>query len=96
MPKFIGKKIAGATRSGIENATEKNFPGHVRLSFSQAKLLPAECVVCSLDTTDKGSKGSYAKRWYRWFAPAEAIANSPAATAKMRDAAKRHAQATES
>jgi hypothetical protein len=85
MPKMIGNSIEGAAR------IQDNAPaaGHerVRLSYSQAILLPAGDVVCSLDTTDKGSPGRKAKRWYRWYASAAAILASPRSTKIMRERA---------
>ena len=84
MPRFIGQTIAGATR--IENNANPCF-ARVRLSYSQAALLPASEIMCSLDTTDRGSRGTKAKQWYRWFAHPVAILSSPKATARMRAAA---------
>lgn len=81
MPKFIGNKIAGAEQ--IED-NAKETPTRVRITYVQAKKLPPSAVMCSLDTTDRGSKGSYAKRWYRWFADPSAIHMSPHATVKTR------------
>lgn len=56
MPKLIGNSIPGATQIE-DNASPEEL---VKLSYSQARLLPVVDVVCSLDTTDRGSKGSYA------------------------------------
>lgn len=85
MPNFIGRVIMGA--SEIENNAKANDT-RVRLSYSQAIRLPAEQVLCSLDTTDRGSRGSRAKRWYRWFAAPTAILACPASTPAMRAAAE--------
>ena len=65
MPKFIGNMIEGTTE--IRDNAHDGI-GRVRLTYAQARRLPPRCVMHSLDTTDKGSCGSYAKRWYRWFA----------------------------
>jgi hypothetical protein len=72
MPKFIGNIIFGAKKIQ-DNARVPEWC--IALSFSQAKLLPPECIICSLNTSDRGSKGSYAKRWYNWFANVEDIIN---------------------
>lgn len=82
MPKFIGNRIEGATHLPQFNASTPR--GHVRLSYSQAALLPPDYVVCSLDTTDRGGRGSYAKRWYRWFASADHILACERSTKLMR------------
>lgn len=66
MPKFIGRTIPGS-RELPEGARA------LRLSYSQAIKLPATEVYRILDTSDRGGKGSYAKRWYRWYASPEAI-----------------------
>lgn len=83
MPKMIGNRIDGA--SEIE-ANALASPGRIRLSYSQAKLLPAGDVMASLDTTDRGAARTRAKRWYRWFASPEAIERCPRSTKRMRDA----------
>ena len=71
MPKFIGNMIEGTTPIQ-DNA--QDGPGRVRLTYAQAKRLPAASVMHSRDTTDSGFRGSYAKRWYRWFAhPADIV-----------------------
>lgn len=84
MPKFIGRVIMGAVQ--IEN--NSGGPGLVRLAYAQAVKLPPESVFCSLDTTDRGGKGSYAKRWYRWFATPEAILACEHSTLTMRGMAQ--------
>lgn len=81
MPKFIGNAISGATEIQANAATP---PGHVRLSYSQAALLPAQQIVCSLDTTDRGGRRTYAKRWFRWFASSDHVLACPRATRLMR------------
>lgn len=85
MPKFIGNNApAQATR--IEDNAQTPV-GYVRLSYSQMRLLPGIEIAYSLDTSDRGSKGSYAKRWYRWFALARAIEVCPQSTRLMRERA---------
>jgi hypothetical protein len=84
MPKMIGKDLPGAQRCNLDNATpEQLHPGFVQLTYKQAAKLPPECVLKSLDTTDKGSRGGYAKRWWRWFAQASVILECEEATAHM-------------
>lgn len=87
MPKFIGKNIPNALELG-DNATEASASKHagtslVRITYAQAVLLPAVEVRKSLDTTDSGSRGTYAKRWYRWFAPRAVILACSSSTASM-------------
>lgn len=81
MPKLIGNVIHGAVQ--IENNAKANA-NRIRITYSQAAKLAPTQVICSLDTTDRGGKGSYAKRWYRWFASPSAIAMSPNSTRNMR------------
>lgn len=83
MPKFIGNTIPGC-QDLPDNACPRNM---VRLSYSQAVRLPAEQVYASLDTTDRGGKNSYAKRWNRWYAYPSAILNCEKSTENMRDKA---------
>ena len=80
MPKFIGNVIEGAVQIHDNCSPSKE---RIKLSFSQAILLPAKEIMCSLNTSDKGSKGSYAKRWYEWFALPETILKSPQSTQSM-------------
>jgi len=47
-------------------------------------------VMYSLDTTDKGSRRSLAKRWYRWFARPEDIFYDPGSTKAMLQLAGKH------
>ena len=86
MPKFIGRQISNAIQIQ-DNAGENSC--RVKLSYSQIKLLPHWLVICSLDTTDKGSKGSYAKRWFRWFASPSAILASSKSTENMLEKARK-------
>ena len=85
MPKMIGNWIEGATQ--IDNNMSAHGTDRVRLSYSQAVLLPASAIEASLDTTDRGGPKSLAKRWYRWFASADAIEACPRSTKAMRAAA---------
>lgn len=80
MPKFVGSRIEGARRIHDNAAPPLS---HVPLTYAQARLLPASEVVCSLDTTDKGSAGCYAKRWFRWFAHRAAVMACKRSTPKM-------------
>ena len=67
MPKFVGRNARFESRQIQDNAF--SVPGkRVCLTYSQQRLLPAYLVDYSLNTSDRGSKGSYAKRWYNWFA----------------------------
>lgn len=74
MPKFIGRDAPAATPALANNVAA--VPGYTRVTASQFALAvrqgmdPAEGRV-SLDTTDTGSRGSLAKRWFRWFVPTE-------------------------
>lgn len=68
MPKLIGKIVPGALILPENNVL--HVPGGIRLSYAQAMMLPPDLVFGSLDTSDRGSKYSLAKRWYLWFAHA--------------------------
>ncbi len=96
MPKFIGRTIPGSKRIGDNamlsakgdvSATDESVylssSVYVRLSYSQAAMLPPGEVLCSLDTTDRGGRNSYAKRWYRWFALASDIITAEHVTDNM-------------
>lgn len=84
MPKFIGNEIPGATIIGDDSVPVRDGQRALRLSYAQAILLPASDVFCSLNTRDRGSKGSFAKRWYNWFALPNAILACEKSTKKMR------------
>ncbi len=84
MPKFIGNNRQGVA---IIHDNAQEAADRVRLTYSQQRLLPASNVVCSLDTTDRGSASSYAKRWYRWFASPAAINDCRRSTRNMLDRA---------
>lgn len=90
MPKFIGRTIPGSRDCGIENATVENFAfPAVRLTYAQAAKLDPRDVWFSLDTTDGGSRGAYAKRWNRWFACAfDIITRNSQATPRMVELAR--------
>lgn len=83
MPKFIGNTIDGSR----EIDTAPQGATLVKLSYSQAVKLPATEVYYELDTSDRGSRRSLAKRWHRWYAAVEAIESCAASTVKMRAAA---------
>lgn len=85
MPKMIGNWIEGATV--IDANASADGADRVRISYAQARLLPAAAVTASLDTTDRGSARSLAKRWYRWFASAAAIEACTSSTKRMRELA---------
>ncbi len=84
MPKFIGRTITGSRNT--EHAPEGSTL--VCLTYSQAVKLPASEVYTTLNTSDRGSRGSFAKRWYNWYATVEAIESCDRATHKMREAAR--------
>ncbi len=83
MPKFIGNTIPGSR--DLDDAPAGDV---VRLSYSQAVLLPASDVYHVLDTSDRGSRRSLAKRWYRWYSAVEAIESCDRSTRKMLEAAR--------
>jgi hypothetical protein len=83
MPKFVGSKLADMTLCTRLEDNARTPAGYVRLTYAQARLLPPVEIAYSLDTTDRGSRGVYAKRWYRWFALAAAVRACPQATPKM-------------
>lgn len=80
MPKFIGRTIDGVP----ELDTHPDRRQWRKISYSQAKLLNPQDIVCVLDTSDRGGIGRKAKRWYRWYAPLWVLVSHPAATANMR------------
>ena len=88
MPRMIGVMVEGAVCELADNATERST-GLVKLTTSQARLIPRGLVLGSLDTTDRGSKGTKAKRWYRWFAAHDDVLACERATPLMRAAAQR-------
>lgn len=59
----------------------------VRVTYAQARIIQRACgaqhVYASLDTTDRGSRRSLAKRWYRWFVDAGTIAECAQSTPSM-------------
>lgn len=84
MPKFVGNTIEGSRHlaAAPKDATL------VKLSYSQAVKLSATEIYYELDTSDRGSRGTLAKRWQRWYATVEAIESCAASTAKMRASAR--------
>lgn len=87
MPKFVGRTIGGV------KVIQNNAPqtkDRMKVSYSQAKLMPPNQVVCSLDTTDRGGKKTLAKRWYRWFVKPEDVLNNKNSTKAMIEKAKSH------
>lgn len=79
MPKFVGNTIPGA-QIVFDSDLGKD---HVRLTYSQACRLPPQTIACVLDTSDCGSRGRFAKRWYRWYARAKDIVASERSTKQM-------------
>ena len=77
MPKFIGNKIDGSRR--LDEAA-----GLTPLTYAQAVRLPARCVFFTVNATDRGSRGSYAKRWHNWWARPGDIIDCPSSTPNMR------------
>lgn len=88
MPKYVGSTIPDGSRR-IEDNVEGGTYDLVRLKHNQMRLLPAICVMRSMDTSDKGSSGTLAKRWYRWFASSSDILANPKSTPNMRARALR-------
>lgn len=87
MPKFVGAPAPRGAKRIEDNAFP--VPGkRVKLAYSQMRLLRARDVMYSLDTTDKGSAGCLAKRWYRWFSSPRAILEGTS-TLAMREKARR-------
>ena len=78
MPRFIGQRLTSAVR--IE---EWETPGLVKLTFRQARIVLPGKVFCTLNTSDKGGKGTMAKRWFNWWADADTICDCPASTPRM-------------
>jgi hypothetical protein len=87
MPKFIGHREHTKNRpvSALPPLERKRL---VRINYAQKKLLPQDQVFFVLDTSDRGGINSLAKRWNRWYALPETLANSPAATPRMVQAGK--------
>lgn len=93
MPRFVGQTIPGSTE--IEPSASGRYPDRIRLTYAQARLLPAGQITRSLDTSDRGSRHQRAKRWYRWYAAADAILAAPASTPLMRAAVEAAREAAE-
>ena len=82
MPKLIGHF------PHIKNRPARLLPTNevkrlVKLSYSQKCLIPQDQIFYIFDTSDRGSKGTLAKRWYRWYALPESIAHAKYATKNM-------------
>ncbi len=88
MPKFIGNKIGGATHLD-PNFTPKSAEW-VCLNYAQACLAKRNGVeiYASLNTTDRGSKGSFAKRWNNWWVRTDDLAGTWVTPAMMGRAAR--------
>jgi hypothetical protein len=72
MPKFVGRDIEGVART--EDMAHLDVPqGYCVVVYSQAKKLNPCDLLKSLDTRDRGSRGSFAKRWWRWLGRVEAV-----------------------
>lgn len=87
MPKHVGTNIAAKTVLEVPE-------NYVRLTAAQVRLLiegrePSDPVreamelIRVLDTSDKGSAGTLAKRWWMYFAPRSVIRGSRSATKCM-------------
>jgi hypothetical protein len=72
MPKFIGNDLK-CVETWADNCEVSSRDVWVRVAYSQAAKLDAADRAKSLDTTDSGSRGSYAKRWFRWFGRRDAV-----------------------
>lgn len=81
MPKFIGNTIKGSIRIQDNAAPHES---RIKLTYVQAIRLPANKIMASLNTSDKGSKGSYAKRWFNWYASPDTILNNENSTDNMK------------
>jgi hypothetical protein len=86
MPKFVGRSRHSLGAERIED-NSGGRPGFVRVTYQQAAMVrrhaPNVTILASLDTTDKGSRHTFAKRWYRWFVPTK-VAARPWATEALR------------
>lgn len=82
MPRFIGNSAPANARQIQDNA-QTAMGCHVRLTYAQVRLLPPGQVIVSLDTSDKGSAGRRAKRWWRWFADPRDVLSNPDSTPNM-------------
>lgn len=76
MPKFIGTNYEAKIVQKYDVLDDEPY---IRLTASQVKMLLQKYkpsiigLVKELDTTDKGGKHSYAKRWWRYYIPATTI-----------------------
>jgi hypothetical protein len=83
VPKFIGNTIRGSLDLHEHESPEELMS----LSYSQARLLPPADVYYRLNTSDRGSRGSLAKRWHDWYSTVSAILACSDSTRKMRTGA---------
>lgn len=85
MPKLIGHEPSEL------DAHESPRETDVQVSYAQARVLRRASVVIRavLDTSDRGSRGRLAKRWYAWYADPRDILTCPVATMAMRRRARR-------
>lgn len=84
MPNFIGRDIKMTEQIHDDAESVPGRPDMVRVTYTQASRLPVEAVCKSVDTSDRGGPRVKAKRWYRWFAAAQAVLDCPTSTSNMR------------
>ncbi len=88
MPKFIGRTIPGSIDlEDLSLSDRRALTPLVSITYSQAKLLQSSDVYYMLNTSDRGAPGLFAKRWNDWYAQAETILASSAATENMKQRA---------
>lgn len=83
MPRFIGC----APPEGAQDIATEDIPNAgklVKLTYSQMRLMDPADVYYVLDTSDRGGKGRYSKRWYRWYSTRVAIESNPRSTPCMK------------
>ena len=79
MPKYIGTRIDGA-----DYEERFNRLSYVPLTYSQAMLMPANQVYALYNTSDRGYRGTLAKRWHNWYAKPADVSLNPRSTPNMR------------
>lgn len=84
MPRFIGCAPPEGARDLAAVSISPGMSPLVKLTYSQMRLMDPHTVMYVLDTSDRGGKGRYAKRWYRWYATRVAIALNPRSTLSMK------------
>lgn len=84
MPRFIGCAPPEGARDLATATISPGMSPLVRLTYSQMRLMPHHTVFYRLDTSDRGGKGRYAKRWYRWYSTRVAIESNANATPSMK------------